>query len=326
MRRLTSLFRGRLEGERGATAVIFALLLVPILGFAAIAVDIGSLYADRAKLQISADAAALAVASDCARGACGDMLATARAMILANDDQGNTAQPVLSGSPLSVTVTGSTPQAHWFAPIIGHDSTAVSATATVGWGGPSQGTAVLPVTFSWCSFVAQTGGGLPSGTTNQIIKLSKSADLGSMCPAPAGGNAVPGGFAFLTTPSNQCTAASAIGQQMSSSTGDTPPNGCTAADFASYVGKTVLLPIYDQFGGTGSGGWYRVYGYAAFTLTGYQFTGQYSYGGNKVCGPGSNGNDRCITGYFTRFVEQSDAWNYSPNAPALGTSVLRLIR
>jgi Flp pilus assembly protein TadG len=324
MRRLTSLFRGRLESERGATAVIFALLLVPILGFAAIAVDIGSLYADRAKLQISADAAALAVAQDCARGTCGDMLATARAMILANDDQGNTAQPVLSGSPLSVTVTGSTPQAHWFAPIIGHDSTAVSATATVGWGGPSQGTAVLPLIFSWCSFLAQTGGGIPSGTTEQIVKLSKSAGLPN-CTGPSG-NAVPGGFGFLVTDSGTCTVTSAIGQNLGSSTGESPPSGCNASDFAGWIGRTVLLPIYDQAGGTGSGAWYHVYGYAAFTLTGYQFVGQFKSGGSKICGPGSNGSDRCITGYYTRFVELSDAWNYSPDAPQLGSSVLRLIR
>ena len=85
MQRLTDLFRGRLSDERGATAVVFALLLVPVLGFAAIAVDIGSLYAERARLQVAADAAAIAVAQDCSRGNCGDMLATARAMVAAND-------------------------------------------------------------------------------------------------------------------------------------------------------------------------------------------------------------------------------------------------
>ena len=78
MQRLTDLFRGRLSDERGATAVVFALLLVPVLGFAAIAVDVGSLYAERARLQVAADAAAIAVAQDCSRGSCGDMLATAR--------------------------------------------------------------------------------------------------------------------------------------------------------------------------------------------------------------------------------------------------------
>ena len=85
MQRLTDLFRGRLSGERGATATVFALLLVPMLGFAAIAVDIGALYAERARLQVAADAAAIAVAQDCSRGTCGDMLATARAMVAAND-------------------------------------------------------------------------------------------------------------------------------------------------------------------------------------------------------------------------------------------------
>jgi Flp pilus assembly protein TadG len=325
MQRLTALFRGRLAEERGATAVIFALLLVPLLGFAAIAVDIGSLYADRAELQTSADAAAFGVAQDCARGNCGNMLATAQGLIVANLGEATASQPVLSNAPLSVTVTGRTPQQHWFAPVIGHDSTAVSATATVGWGGPSRGTAVLPLTFSWCSFKAQTGGGLPSGTTEQIIKLSKSDDLGSQCTGPSG-NFVPGGFGFLTTDAGRCSVTSAIGQLMHSSPGESPPNGCTAADFASFIGKTVLLPIFDLYGGTGSGAWYRVYGYAAFKLTGYQFVGSFKSAGNKICGQGSNGNDRCVTGYFTRFVELSEAWNYSPDAPQLGSSVLRLIR
>ena len=78
MQRLTSRARRRLEGERGASAVVLALLLVPMLGFAAIAVDIGALYAERARLQVAADAAAIAVAQDCSRGNCGDMLATAQ--------------------------------------------------------------------------------------------------------------------------------------------------------------------------------------------------------------------------------------------------------
>ena len=87
MQRLTDPFRRRLADERGATAVIFALLLVPMLGFAAIAVDVGALYAERARLQVAADAAAIAVAQDCSRGNCGDMLATARAMVAANDGE-----------------------------------------------------------------------------------------------------------------------------------------------------------------------------------------------------------------------------------------------
>lgn len=318
MQRLTRLLRGRLEDERGASAVLLSLLLVPMLGFAAIAVDIGALYAEKARLQVAADAAALAVAQDCSRGACGDMLATAQAMITANDGEGSAAYPVLSTDPLSVTVTGSTPTEHWFAPVIGHDSTAVTATATVGWGGPSRGTAVLPLTFSWCSFEIQTGGGLPSGTTQHTIRLSKTAV--DECTGPSG-NVVPGGFGFLETDAGGCEVTSAIAQLMVSSPGESPPSGCEPEDFAAMVGQTVLLPIFDDFGGTGSGAWYRVFGYAAFRLTGYAFTGQFTTT-PRPC----SGNVRCVTGYFTRFVELSDAWDYSPDAPQLGSSILRLIR
>ena len=195
MQRMISRLRRRASDERGAAAVMLALLLVPMLGFAAIAVDVGALYAERARLQVAADAAAIAVAQDCSRGNCGDMLGTAQGLITLNDGEGTAAHPVLSNDPLSVTVTGSTPKQHWFAPVIGFDSTAVSATATVGWGAPSQGTAVLPLTFSWCSFLKQTNGGIPSTTTLQIIKLTKSAGVLS-CAGPSG-NVVPGGFGFV---------------------------------------------------------------------------------------------------------------------------------
>jgi Flp pilus assembly protein TadG len=318
MQRLTNRVRRRLDGERGATAVVFALLLVPMLGFAAIAVDVGALYAERARLQVGADAAAIAVAQDCSRGNCGNMLATAQALIDANDTEGTAAQPVLSSDPLSVTVTGGLPVEHWFAPVIGHDSTRVSATATVGWGGPSGGTSVLPLTFSWCSFKAQTGGGLPSGTTVHTIKLSKTAE--DLCTGPSG-NAVPGGFGFLETDDDACESTSSIDEPLQSEPGESPPAACDAADFRAYIGRTVLLPIFDEAGGTGNGAWYRVYGYAAFKLTGYHFTGQFKTE-PKPC----SGNVRCVTGYFTRFVELSDAWNYSPDAPQMGSSILRLIR
>jgi Flp pilus assembly protein TadG len=320
MQRMTSRLRRKAGEERGAAAVALALLLVPMLGFAAIAVDVGALYAERARLQVGADAAAIAVAQDCSRGNCGDMLATAQALITLNDTEGTAAQPVLSSDPLSVTVTGGMPKEHWFAPIIGHDSTAVSATATVGWGAPSAGTAVLPLAFSWCSFEKQTGGGVPSNENLQIIKLTKT-DGATECH-PQSGNDIPGGFGFVQTdPGRPCHATSRIDATLESDPGESPSNGCTAADFASYVGRTVLLPIYDDAGGTGNNGWYRVYGYAAFTLKGYAFTGQF-----KTNPQPCNGSVRCVSGYFTRFVELDDAWKYSPDAPTLGASILRLIR
>jgi Flp pilus assembly protein TadG len=319
MQRLTSRLRRPLDRERGATAVVFALLLVPMLGFAAIAVDIGALYAERARLQVGADAAAIAVAQDCSRGNCGDMLATAQALITANDTTGTAARPVLSSDPLSVTVTGGLPVEHWFAPVIGHDSTRVSATATVGWGGPSGGTAVLPLTFSWCEFEQQTHGGLPSGELVRTIYFTKTSQT-TGCTGPSNLQ-VPGGFAYLDTDPGACAATTGIHGQWFSKTGNSVPSVCADSDFAGWLGRTVLLPLFEESGSSGNNAWYRVYGYAAFRLTGYHLGGQYS-STPTPCG----GNDRCVAGYFTRFVELSDAWNYSPDAPQLGSSILRLIR
>lgn len=49
-----------LSDQRGASAVLIAIMLVMLIGFAALAVDIGYLYATRNELQNVADAAALA--------------------------------------------------------------------------------------------------------------------------------------------------------------------------------------------------------------------------------------------------------------------------
>jgi Flp pilus assembly protein TadG len=317
MHRLTLLFRGRLRSERGGTAVIFALLLVPVLGFAAVAVDIGSLYADRAQLQAAADSAAYAVAQDCAAGTCGNMLTTAKKYVDANVSGATVQQPVLGSGPPSVTVTGQLPQTHWFAPVLGHASTTVTATATAAWSAPSRGTAVLPLTFSWCEFAAQTGGGLPSGTTSRTILLPKHSGTG--CTGPSH-NAVPGGFGWLVADSGSCHATSEIDEHADSEPGNNPSKGCSPASFTALQNQTVLLPIFDDAGGNGSHAWYHVYAYAAFTITGYYFAGQYHW--NNPCG----GPDRCISGYFTQVVRMDDAWAYSPTAPRLGASVCRLTR
>ena len=50
----------RLRDERGAVAVMVALLMVPLIGFAAIAIDVAAMWSERQQLQNGADAGALA--------------------------------------------------------------------------------------------------------------------------------------------------------------------------------------------------------------------------------------------------------------------------
>jgi len=67
----------RQRGERGITIVVFALLLVTLLVFAAMAVDLGALYNHRRQDQNAADAGALAAAQELA-GTEGDIATAAK--------------------------------------------------------------------------------------------------------------------------------------------------------------------------------------------------------------------------------------------------------
>lgn len=310
----------RVKDERGAVAVVVALVMVPLLGFAAISLDIAGLWWEKQQLQTGADAGALAIAQDCGRGACGTPSQTAQTLAAANTRSAGVTATVLTPSltPSSgrVSVRTTSVRRHVFAPVLGIESGAARAEATVAWGAPSGGTAVLPLAFSLCEFRAQTGGALPTTTTERTIYFTKTSDTG--CTGPSG-NVVPGGFGWLAPNAGGCRTTSALGQTLYSSTGNSVPNGCTTAHFAAMQGKTVLLPIFDQAGDTGSNAWYHLQGYAAFHLTGYDFVGQYAWNA-KSC----KGNDHCVKGYFTRFVSLDEAFTYSATAPAYGAAVVSL--
>jgi Flp pilus assembly protein TadG len=309
------------DRERGAVSVMVALLTVVLVGFAAISVDVAATWAERQQLQTGADAAALAVAQDCGRGSCGDAAGTALAV--ANKNDGEVTARILDAglgpSSGSVTVRTEGTQEHSFATVFGVTQSDVATEATARWGAPDGGTAVLPLAFSWCEWQAQTGGGLPSGTTERTIFFTKSS--GTSCTGPSG-NMVPAGFGWLTVNAGSCETSSTIGQIMWSDPGEDVPSGCTTADLAAVQNSTVLLPLYDQAGSSGSNAWYQLYGYAAFHVTGYHFVGQYSWSAEGDC----KGSVRCIQGYFTQFVSLDERFTYSTGAPSLGGSVVTLTR
>ena len=66
---------GGRAGERGSVAVLMALALTVLLGFAALVVDVGLSWAVRAETQTAADAAALAGAARLADGPAGAVAA-----------------------------------------------------------------------------------------------------------------------------------------------------------------------------------------------------------------------------------------------------------
>jgi Flp pilus assembly protein TadG len=308
-----------MSDERGAVAVVVALVMVPLVAFAAISVDVAAMWWEKQQLRTGADAGALAIAQDCAKSApaCLTPAFTAQQLVSDNHPRSEAAGSVTSLSAGRVTVRASSTRNHLFAPVLGVSSTVISAESTVAWGAPSGGRAVLPLTFSWCEWQQQTLGGLVSGTIPRTIYLTKtSGTIG--CTGPSN-NVVPGGFGWLTADSGTCNSTTAAGNTVMSDPGNSVPTSCATSSMAAVQNKNVLLPIFDSSAGTGSGATYHIYGYAAFTITGYHFGGQYSW--NSPC----NGSERCIRGYFTRFVDLTEAFTYSTTAPALGASVVDLI-
>lgn len=160
------------QDESGATAVIVAILLTVLVGIAAFVVDIGDVLWERRMLQNSADAAALAVAIDCAQGDCLTYETTADSYAGQNNFRGAFVESVTGpdgGAPTfaggEVTVVARTGDAteegrlrQWFSAVLGaNEGLATGASATATWGVPDLVDNASPLTISICAWYRLTG-------------------------------------------------------------------------------------------------------------------------------------------------------------------------
>jgi Flp pilus assembly protein TadG len=145
----------RLNHDDGNVAIIVALAMTMLLGFAALSVDLGSALVRRAALQSGADAAALAIAQGCAEEEVyGTPTCTTAIAQGYFDDNAPGATPTVPPPTLEishggkvgrVTVTGSTTQQPYFAGALGAGSVNVGATATARWGPLTAADTVFPL-------------------------------------------------------------------------------------------------------------------------------------------------------------------------------------
>lgn len=315
--------RARLRNERGSAATIFAVALVPLLGVMAIAIDVGVLYVERAQLQNGADAAAIAIAADCAdSNGCSGSAAMAELFADGNalDGAAGTLTPVFSGKTVTVTdrtqnADGSGAVRHTLASLIGVSPTTVHASATAEWGNAKSGP-VLPLALAYCEFA-----GVSMGTLSTI-----QYDTNKPCKGPSG-QPLAGGFGWLDIAHGDCEGFIDLDTPLvGSNPGLSAPNSCSSV-FADLEGKTVLIPIYDgSVGSGGQKGQLHIHSFAAFTVTGWKLTGN----GNSVLNnpdpnaPPCTGNCRAIQGFFTRIVEIGGDWEIG--GPDSGVVVVRLIK
>ena len=341
------------SNERGAIFVLVAILIVVLIGFAALAIDISSLYQEKRTLQNGADAAALAVAKDCALTSCDPSIADTYADLNADDGGHNVDEVCGSGAGLTacadpptvpagaeyVRVTTSTYESSsgddqvnfLFAPVLNLiaggdlDGQTVRARAVAAWGSP-RGATTLPITFSLCEyqeFVPDADDlheGPPFTGAPSTIYFHGSTPAGS-CPAGPSGFDLPGGFGWLETDAD-CRAVIEIGDWVSDDPGVSAPS---CVDLTSLRNTVILIPIYDQTNGlTGNNGEYHNAGFAAFYLTGYRFPGdRWPNGGpNNMTCPAEPGNSgTCLRGYFTTMTTTGTEFG----GPDMGVTIVRLV-
>jgi Flp pilus assembly protein TadG len=283
----------RLRQDQGLVLVLVAVLLVVLLGMAALAVDLGSLYSERRQLRNGADAAALAIAEDCAwhPGSCTQQAAaTAQMYADANSDDGASAAQVTFPDSGKVRVVTSAFDAEAGAPgvrvplmsLFGLDRVNVTAAATAEWGYPASGW-VLPLVVDATQYVA----------------------VGHTFLYP--------GWRLPQPGESDCWATLTVGPSMP---GDTEPE-CLARELelSRNRGEDVLIPLYS---GLDPQGKYLVKGFAFFHLTGYQLADQASPGFS--CGAEEPGFV-CLGGYFTtRTIYSGD-----PDGRDYGVVLVKLI-
>jgi len=353
LRRLKVVLQGcKTTNEHGAISVIVAIMLVVLLGSAAIAVDIGVVYSEHAQLQSGADAAAIGVAQKCARNPADPQCTTSTlAATLANqnalDGSSNVRSIALdtTGRKVVVNTTAAEKGAPadsvslFFADVLGIPTAKVGARSSAVWGSPSKGPTAFPLAFSICQVQNMVDQGL------QVLqnKDSKSANPG--CTLPSGGT-VPGGFGWLAQDAGKCGASIDLSISKGGSdptntkTGNSAPSNCEAtlngwaADITAGRKAVVLLPVFDQVAGTGAGAVYHLTAFAAFNVVGWKFSGQdnttpYSFNNTAPKGSGSaatatcTGDCRGIIGQFVTYVSLADGYTLGPVSP-YGATIVRL--
>ena len=328
MRRMT--FRRFVHDERGANAVLIAFLLIPMIGFGALALDVSAQHAEKTQLQRGADAAALGVASACASGEPG---CAAKGDIFFN---ANTGTPVLGAPTIKVTPASSTTPGkvvvvaeakfpHMLASMIDGDSepnsTMVRAGSVAQWGMP-LGAGTLPLAFPLCKFDDFT----PNPTTGTGVEIWVRNDIDARKKSDCADLTSESFFGWLS--STTCSAEVELTPTnppqawVPADPGKSPQGaGCDEAYFEELekTATPVLIPVYDEIGAKGSvnDGKFHLVAFASFIITGWDFP---KWNGSP---PGTckaeTGAPSCsgIRGYFTELVPVEDVLGQLGGTPPL---------
>jgi len=285
--------RGRNHDDRGAAAIMVVIAAPFLILFAAFTLDGGRAYIGKREAQNGADAAALAMALDCSKGvSCG---AAATALPYAKPGSSVTSA-TCNVSAGSCTVTMSKPIISAFPS--GH-SGPVTRSATAKWSLLNTSTGVFPITIATCAV-----NGISFGQ-----KVTFHSHSFGGCSNPSGQF----GWTDINCSSpSQVTVGTGFG--IGGTTGNTPKS-CTDAQLDLFVGKDVLVPVWDP-AITSCGKTYCLTTFVQFHMTGWSGNGAAHFGAppstlKKQCDASADGdlnyseNTPCIRGYFVKFTTET---------------------
>ena len=300
--------------QSGQALVLTVVMLVSLLGMAALVLDVGSWYRAKRNLQATADAAALAGAqalpdTPANAPALANQYATANAPDLATKDV-SISSNIVPNDRISVHVTRPSPG--FFAKLFGIDSVQVGATATAQTEGMTSARYVAPITVK-NTHPMLAGAGCPCfGPENETT-------------LPLGKTGAPGAFDLvdLEGDGQGAVGASTLADWIANGYGDylglgdyfSDPgakwNNSTIQDaLTQRFGTELLFPVYDTLTGTGSNASYHIIASAAFHL-------------ESVTAVGSGGS---ITGYFTEVVwDGIPATTAGGGGPNFGAHTVQLV-
>ncbi|WP_171058173.1 pilus assembly protein TadG-related protein [Modestobacter altitudinis] len=287
----------RLRPERGAVAVFVALGMVVLLGFAAVAIDTSAARRDQQVLRNAADAAALAVAMECAKAVAADMAAnptatpatdcpvtaaTAKATAdrLGSDNAGSSSTvkpPLLQGQTVTVTVEADASRPIPIGPGKVRMTSKAAWTTTIGY------TASYPLAISYCRYLQ-----LPEETPYHLASEPNGLELlpdrqeispadwtgSDTCDGPTGSLTFPvGSVMTLVDDSAACGSSSAKDRNVTGQAFEPvtfAARTCVASsqfgDVTSWPhgGYEIVVPVYDEVHGNR----YHVSDYLGFHVMG----------------------------------------------------------
>jgi hypothetical protein len=297
--------------NRGQATVLTLVMLVVLLGMAALVLDLGSWYRADRQTQAAADAAALAGAQALPSDS-GSAASLAQQYVTKNGG-GTTAVTFKNGllDNDTISVTLSRTAEGTFTKLFGVGSATVGSHATARASMMDEAKYVAPI-----------------GVNLAHKKLKGSASCpcfgaGNLTTLPLGKTGVPGGFDVINVDSSHGgTGPGTLADWILHGLDAYMPLGDYYSDAGAKwnssqigdaldkrIGTELLFPVYDIVKGTGSNAQYHVVGWVGFHLTGHE----------------EHGSDGSITGWFTEVVWDGIAAKKSTGEPYLGARTVSLI-